>query len=60
METCLKFNGLVLEKWQIEKKFAISTNLIVHTVDKKDACFTFHHQKLNYEQSCKNKTPPLP
>ena len=58
MDGCLKFNGLLLEKCQIQKKFAISTNLVIPPEEKKDACFTFHLKELNYEPECKSKKTP--
>ena len=61
IDACLKFNGLILEKCQIEKKkknFAISSNLVIQPEEKKDACFTFYLKELNYEHECKTKKNP--
>ena len=58
IDACLKFNGLILEKCQIQKKFAVSTNLVIQPEEKKDACFTFHSKQLNYEPECKTKNTP--
>ena len=58
IDACLKFNCLILEKCRTQKKFVVSTNLVIQPEEKKDAFFTFHLKELNYEPECKTKKTP--